>query len=180
MPGLLYSAPEMPGGLAKRIGKRLPFDCAEQEAHLNLILTVTVLNEGFERLFKKHGLSHSTYNVLRILRGERATGVPVLEIRRRMISRVPDVTRLVTRLEQQGLVRRTQCEKDRRVVHCHISELGLEKIARLDDQIISLHKQQLGHMSGEKLRMLSDLLEEARDPSDVVPPAPPGCPPSEG
>jgi DNA-binding MarR family transcriptional regulator len=166
----------MSGGLAKRIGKRLPFESPEQEAYLNLVHTTSVLSEAFDRLFKKHGLSPSTYNVLRILRGEQPAGVAILEIRRRMVSRVPDVTRLVNRLEENGLVRRCQCPKDRRVVYTHITEAGLAKLAKLDDLTIALHRTQFSHLAPEKVVTLSRLLEEARDPFDAEGTPIPPCP----
>lgn len=155
-----------PEGLASRIGKRKPFESPEQEAHLNLLMTNEILRASWERLFRSSGLSESTYNVLRILRGEHPEGVPVLEIRHRMVSRVPDVTRLVDRLEKMKLVKRHRCTEDRRVIYCHISAQGLEKLEGLDEKVMSLHKAQLGHMSSEELETLSKLLEKARAPWD--------------
>lgn len=153
-------------GLAKRIRKKKPFASAEQEAHLNLILTREVLTEPWLKLFKLHDLSESTYNVLRILRGEHPAGVPVLEIRRRMINRVPDVTRLIDRLEQLKLARRERCEKDRRVIYCVITPKGLDLLASIDADTLDLHIKQLGHLSATELKQLSTLLEKARAPWD--------------
>lgn len=158
--------PPPPDGLASRIGKRNPFACPEQEAHLNLIMTQEILRAAWERLFRDSGLSESTYNVLRILRGEHPNGVPVLEIRHRMVSRVPDVTRLVDRLEKMKLVKRHRCTEDRRVIYCHITQSGLDRLAGLDDKTLALHRGQLGHMSRAELEKLSELLEKAREPWD--------------
>lgn len=154
-------------GLARRIKKRNPFKSAHEEAYLNLLLTNEVLAEPFSRLFKNHGLSESTYNVLRICRGEHPKGVPVLEIRRRMVSRVPDVTRLVDRLEEAGLLCRHRCENDRRVVFCHITEKGLDLLGRLDEPVGGLERNLLSHLTDTELRVLSDLLEKARAPWDA-------------
>lgn len=161
-------------GLAGRIKKRQPFALPEQEAYLNLVLTHEILGEPWLKLFKKSGLSGSTFNILRILRGSLPDPLPVLEIRRRMVNRVPDVTRLLDRLEEQKYARRQRCPSDRRVIYCHITPAGLEAVAGLDTATLELHKKQLGHMSPEDLRMLSKLLEIARQPSD-----PEGAPLSE-
>lgn len=155
-----------PEGLAKRIGKRNPFTSPEQEAHLNLQLTHELLSEAWLRLFKSAGLSPSTYNVLRILRGEHPCGVAVLDIRRRMISRVPDVTRLIDRLEKLKLVKRQPCGKDRRVIYCHITQPGLDLLAKMDEPLMQLHREQLGHLTRTELATLSELLEKARAPWD--------------
>lgn len=153
-------------GLAHRIGKRGPFSSPEQETYLNLVLTREVLGEAWQRLFKTAGLSESTYNILRILRGCYPEPLPVLEIRRRMVNRVPDVTRLLDRLEQRKLVRRERCASDRRVVFCHVTEKGLKAIAGLDAPTLELHAKQLGHLTPDELRQLSELLEKARMPWD--------------
>lgn len=154
-------------GLSQRIAKRGPFSSLEQEAYLNLVLTREVLGEAWLRLFKTAGLSESTYNILRILRGCYPEPLPVLEIRRRMVNRVPDVTRLLDRLEQRKLVRRERCASDRRVVFCHITEKGLKAIAGLDSTTLQLHTTQLSHLTPEELRQLSALLEKARKPWDA-------------
>lgn len=158
--------PPATDGLARRIRKKHPFSCPEQEAYLNLVLAREVLGEAWLRLFKSQDLSESTYNVLRILRGEHPEGVPVLEIRRRMVNRVPDVTRLVDRLEEMKLVKRVRCERDRRVIYCHITAAGLERLTALDRATLDLHKTQLGHLTEVELRTLSDLLSKAREPND--------------
>jgi DNA-binding MarR family transcriptional regulator len=154
-------------GLAARIKKKNPFSSRQQEAHLNLALTVAILSEPFIKLFKAKGLSESTYNVLRILRGEHPDGVPVLEIRRRMINRVPDVTRLVDRLEQLKLCKRERCERDRRIIYCHITPKGIDLLADMDTPVTALHGKLLTHMSDAELEKLSELLEKARAPWDT-------------
>ena len=153
-------------GLAGRIGKRQPFTCAEQEAYLNLVLTREILGEPWLKMFKNSALSESTYNILRILRGCHPDPLPVLEIRRRMVNRVPDVTRLLDRLEEQQFAKRVRCPSDRRVIHCHITPKGLQVVAGLDSDTLSLHKKQLGHMTVADLKTLSELMEKVRRPWD--------------
>src|SRR5215217_7341850 len=147
--------------LKDEIKKKKPFESPAEEAYLNLLRTTTVLAADFERLFKHAGLSEPQYNVLRILRGAAAgsgsgrVGLPCLEIGARMITRVPDVTRLVDRLEAAGLVERSRTSEDRRVVLVKITKKGLGAIAGLDVPLLEIHKRQMGHMTRAELDELS-------------------------
>lgn len=154
----------MPVELRDEIKKKRPFEHPEEEAYLNLLRTSAILIADFERLFKECGLSEPQYNVLRILRGAGGGGLPCLEIGSRMITRVPDTTRLVDRLEAAGYVERARIDEDRRVVLVKITKKGLAAIAPLDDKLLEIHKKQMGHMSREELEELSRLLVKARHP----------------
>ena len=92
-------------GLQDEIKKRNPFDSPEQEVALNLARTADRHHGEFARLFKGHGITGAQYNVLRILRGA-GEALPCQEISGRMIAQLPDITRLVDRLEDAGLVER--------------------------------------------------------------------------
>jgi len=153
-----------PGGLAGEIGKKRPFDLPEQEAHLNLLRTHSVLSAEGHRLLKPYGLSEALYNALRILRGhdEGSTPKSCSDIGGMMIAQVPDVTRIIDRLEAMGLAQRRRTDADRRVVLVSITKKGMELLARLDRPVLEMHKQQLGHMTRAELRELSRLLEKAR------------------
>jgi DNA-binding MarR family transcriptional regulator len=151
--------------LKDEIKKKKPFDDPAEEAYLNLLRTAAVLGADFERLFKDAGLSEPQYNVLRILRGAGGEGLPCLEVGARMITRVPDVTRLVDRLEAAGLVERNRTREDRRVVMIKITQKGLDAIAGLDRPLVEVHKRQMGHMTRRDLEELSRLLEKARHPN---------------
>src|SRR5688572_24503804 len=141
--------------LKDEIKKKKPFDHPAEEAYLNLLRTTTVLAADFERLLKDAGLSEPQYNVLRILRGASegargdggGVGLPCLEVASRMITRVPDITRLVDRLEAAGLVERSRTSEDRRVVLVKITKKGLEAISPLDGPLAEVHKRQMGHMT---------------------------------
>ena len=148
--------------LQDEIKKKQPFDVPHEEAYLNLLRTAGVLVADFERLFKEHGISEPKYNVLRILRGAGGDGLPCLELAGRMITRVPDITRLVDRLEQQGLVRRHRTDRDRRVVLVSITDKGLKVLDELDEPTVHLHREQLRHMTPAELTELSRLLTKAR------------------
>lgn len=155
--------------LAGAVGKETGFDLPEQEAYLNLLRTCGKLSSEFDRLFKSHGVSQPQYNVLRILRGHRGRaiaerkpehGLPTQQISAEMVTREPDMTRLVDRLERAGLVERVRCDQDRRIVYVRITVEGLRVTDRLDEPVLSLHRSQLGHLSVEKLEQASRLLCE--------------------
>lgn len=154
--------------LQQELKKQKPFASPEAEAYLNLARTHAELGGAFARLFKSHGLSEAGYNVLRILRGVKRTPVdghkslPSGEIAGRMVTRVPDVTRLIDRLASAGLVERERSEQDRRVVRVAITAEGMSLLRRLDAPVNRLHEQTMGHLTRGELQSLIRLLEKAR------------------
>lgn len=152
-------------GLQHELGKRRPFESQEQEVYLNLWRTQSIFAAQFSRLFRSQGLSDATYNTLRILRSAGDGGRTCGEIRDMLVTQVPDVTRLVDRLVREGLATRGRGASDRRVVKVAISKEGLDRLAALDEPVLRLHRAQLGHLTPEKLRTLSALLESARNGS---------------
>jgi len=159
----------MSPGLQHDLKKKHGFDSPEQEAYLNLARTHVELAGPFARLFKDHGLSEAAYNILRVLRGVRRhpeqgrDALPCGEVGERLVTRVPDVTRLIDRLVNAGLVERTRGEEDRRVVLARITTEGLALLRRLDKPVIDLHAQSLGHLSRAELKQLNALMEKARN-----------------
>jgi DNA-binding MarR family transcriptional regulator len=151
-------------GLQDELKKRLPFDSPEQEAMLNLLRTNDTFELEFVRLFRQHGLSPPQYNILRILRGSGGEGLPCLEVAGRMVTCVPDITRLIDRLERAGLVARTRSNEDRRVVQVSILARGLDLLKALDEPVLALHKRLIGHLSRDELAELNRLLVKARNP----------------
>ncbi|MDX2152307.1 MAG: MarR family transcriptional regulator [Bryobacteraceae bacterium] len=135
----------------------------EEAVLLDLVRTVDLLSRPFVQLFKAEGLSGTQYNVLRILRGARGAGLTCGEIAGRMLTRDPDITRLLDRMEQRGLVARSREERDRRVVLTRITENGLEVVGRLDEPVREAHRKLLGHMGAERLAALSELLSACRE-----------------
>jgi len=147
--------------LQTRLKQSKPFESLEVEAALNIAAVSQRIYDHVGDLFKSVDLSPPQYNALRILRGAGKEGRTCNEIGERMLNRVPDVTRLLDRLEARGLVSRCRETTDRRVVRVWITEAGLRLIAGLDAPLIGLHKRNLGHMGEKKLRQLISLLEEA-------------------
>lgn len=148
--------------LQNRIQQRKPFDNLETEAYLNLVVLVQLLNDGVTRILKMKNLSMPQYNALRILRGAGEEGLTCGDVGKRMVHRVPDVTRLLDRLEVRKLVRRTREAADRRVVRVWITPLGLEQIAPLDDLLKQVHVDQMGGLNEDEIRQCIGLAEKAR------------------
>src|SRR5262249_7376520 len=129
----------------------------EEAMHLDLVRTAEMLSRPFVQFLKSEDLSGAQYNVLRILRGA-PQGLTCSEIGNRMITRDPDITRLLDRLEKRELIARSRDEEDRRIVLTRITPAGLDLLARLDQPIQDLHRKQLGHLGAERLKALSQLL----------------------
>lgn len=138
---------------------------AEEAAFLDLLRTSDILTRRLVGVLKPADLSTTQYNVLRILRGAQE-GLPCGEIASRMITRDPDITRLLDRLEKRGLISRCRETKDRRMVLTRITPEGLNTLADLDEPVLEAHSKQLGHMGAGRLRTLADLLRVARGESD--------------
>ncbi|MBI1189997.1 MAG: MarR family transcriptional regulator [Tepidisphaera sp.] len=131
---------------------------------LNLMRTGAMLAGDFAALFKSRGLSEAAYNTLRVLRGAGDTGRPCHEIGEHLVARVPDVTRMVDRLEAAGLVTRERSARDRRVVNVRLTPKGLQVVTELDAPVVQLHQRQLGHLTRAELVELNRLLVKARRP----------------
>jgi DNA-binding MarR family transcriptional regulator len=153
----------MPRTIQAEIKQKLPFGSLEEEAFIAMLRTADVLQWRATEMFKRHGLSATQYNALRILRGAGAEGLPCSEIGERMINRDPDITRLMARLEGRGLVRRKRQQKDRRVIRACITAAGLALLKGLDRPVATLNCELLGHLGKGRLQSLISLLALARE-----------------
>ena len=140
-----------------------PFPNTAAEAYFNIVLLAQDLLHRSSQVLRPYELSLPQYNALRILRGAGEEGRTCREIGERMVHRVPDVTRLLDRLEARGLITRQRSPMDRRMVRVAITPAGEEMLAPLDTPMADLHATTLGPLGEEKLRALIALLEEARD-----------------
>jgi DNA-binding MarR family transcriptional regulator len=161
----------MKSGLQAEINKKHPFEHPEDEAFLNLLRTHSVVFGATERFLRNHDLSMATYNVLRILKAAGADGRSCSGIGDDMVARVPDVTRLVDRLERLGLVTRGRGDEDRRVVRVVITPMGLDLLGKVDQPLLGLYKDLFKHMSKSELEQLSALLYKTRHPEQALQPA---------
>jgi len=123
--------------------------------------TCDLLSRGPAQRLKIEDLSATQYNVLRILLGT-PEGLRGGEIASSMITRDPDITRLLDRLEKRGLISRSRDKKDRRTVIARITPGGRTLLARLDEPVQEIHRKQLGHLGRNGLGALAELLRAAR------------------
>lgn len=139
-----------------------PFESLEEEAFLNLQRTANLHLQALSRFLRPFGVTPTQYNALRILRGSHPEALPCSEVGERMVTPVPDVTRLLDRLEARGLVRRWRDAGDRRVVLAKISKQGLGLLAEIDRPLSEWLRALLGPLGVRKLRSLVRRMEEAR------------------
>lgn len=149
--------------LQAEIRQSRPFQSLEQEAVLTLARTNDQLQRHYDEFFKAYDLTGTQYNALRILRGAGDVGLPCSEIGQRMITRDPDITRLLARLEKRGLCSRGRDDNDRRVILGRITPAGLKLLREIDQPIQELAEQLMSHMGESRLRSLIRLLDRIRD-----------------
>jgi DNA-binding MarR family transcriptional regulator len=145
---------------------RKRFDSPEQEAYLHLWRTYDRLRAVEDALFGRYDLSAQQYNALRLLRAAHPQPCPTLALGARLISRAPDMTRLLDRLEARGLVTRNRRSENRRVVEVELTPAGLALLDELAPLVKACHEQQLGHLPPTDLARLVELLDAARSPHE--------------
>jgi DNA-binding MarR family transcriptional regulator len=151
-----------PIGLQAELRQTKSFASLHAEAFLNLVRTSAQMQHALHLQMKPYGITETQYNSLRILRGAGPSGLTCAEIAERLVSQDPDITRLVERLQRQGLVRRERDEKDRRVVLTKITAAGLDRLKEIDPVVNSTVHALLSHLSSSELKTMVDLLERAR------------------
>jgi DNA-binding MarR family transcriptional regulator len=151
-----------PIGLQAELRQTKSFASLHAEAFLNVVRTSAQLQHALHLRLKPYGITETQYNSLRILRGADSMGLTCAQIAERLVSQDPDITRLVERLQRQGLVRRERGEKDRRVVLTKITPAGLARLRELDPVVDGTVHALLSHLSSSELKTMIDLLERAR------------------
>ena len=144
--------------LKKRISQE-NFESHQQEAILNLLVAADYLRGKLDEVFAQFGISTGQYNVLRILKGAQPDGHPRCEIIRRLVERAPDVTRLVDRLESQGLAERDRSGTDRRLSITRITAKGLDLLEKLEPSMLELARHFSERVSRADCRELSRICE---------------------
>ena len=153
----------MPRSLRDDLRQTKPFTSLQQEAMLNVVRTAATMADAINEMLKPYGISMTQFNVLRILRGAEPAGLCRNELRDRMLTKMPDVTRLLDRMEEAGLVARSRDNEDRRQVSTKITPAGRQLVDSLGAPASQLHQRRLGHMTAEQLSSLIELLTLARD-----------------
>jgi DNA-binding MarR family transcriptional regulator len=142
------------------------FDSPQQEAYLAIWRTYDRLSALEDELFSSFDLSAQQYNLLRLLEARHPEAAPTLSLVDRLVSRAPDVTRMIDRLEQRGLILRSRSKEDRRLVLVGITEAGLTLLKDIAGPLRECHRKQLGHLEPDELKALVDLLRKARAPHE--------------
>jgi DNA-binding MarR family transcriptional regulator len=149
--------------LREELRQRKPFTDLEQEAQLSVVRTASLLVDAFEQMLKPYGITATQYNVLRILRGSEPDGLCRNELRDRMLTRMPDVTRLLDRMEDAKLVARSRGSEDRRLVSTRITAKGLRLLDEVQDAVSAEHVRRFQHLGKAQLKTLIDLLNTVRE-----------------
>ena len=147
-----------------KAGRR--FDSPQQEVFLNLWRTYDRLRALEDELFAGFGLTAQQYNALRILRAAYPAKVPTLALATRLVSRAPDITRLLDKLHDRGLIDRERPAENRRTVMVGITEAGLALIEEINPQVRDCHVRQLGHLDPGEMKTLVELLNKVRAPHE--------------
>lgn len=142
------------------------FDSPEQEAFLGLWRTFDRLRALEDELFASHDLTPQQYNALRLLRAAHPGKLRTLELATHLVSRAPDITRLLDKLAERGLVERDRPAHNRREVHVGITAEGVKLLEALRGPLRQCHARQLGHLSRDELTQLTALLRAARLPHE--------------
>jgi len=149
---------------ARRAGRR--FDSPQQEAYLALWRTYDRLRALEDDFFAQFDLTAQQYNLLRLLRATHPDVVPTSSLLAQLVSRAPDVTRMLDRLEERDLIVRSRSVEDRRAVLVAITESGLALLDQIAEPLRECHRRQLGHLSSSDLKCLIDVLRKARAPHE--------------
>lgn len=133
-----------------------------EEAAVMILRASAAMLDAIDEVFEPYGITATQYNVLRILRGAGENGLCRNDVICRMITRMPDVTRLIDRLEAAGYVTRARDSQDKRHVTTRLTPVGAKLLARLDPVVAATHRRRLGHLTTTQLKSLIRLLQLAR------------------
>lgn len=140
------------------------FESVQQEALLNLLVAAGHVKGWLERRYAEHQITSGQYNVLRILKGAAPSGYCRNDIISRMLEPAPDVTRLIDRLVQAGLVRREQSQEDKRLSMTFITETGLQVLDDLRPEVDQASQLIQGVLTDAECQVFSELCEKIYAP----------------
>lgn len=149
-------------GLLDELQQTRPFRSPAVEASLGILRTSALIRRALAKVVEPSGLTPAQYNVLRILRGAGAAGLPTLMIRDRMVEEAPGITRLADKLLTAGYVRRSRTTPDRRQVICFITTSGLALLRKLDTDITTADEIGATGLTMAEQRSLIRLLDKVR------------------
>jgi len=145
-----------------------PFASPLAEAFLSVLKTADLLTRVLDQNLASHDLRHQQYNVLRILRGAGAEGIPTLAIADRLIECTPGMTRLLDRMELKGLVLCQRCPGDRRQVLCYATPQGTDLLDQLDPMVKTLVDRFFERIQPAELEPFIETMERIREQAAAV------------
>ena len=137
------------------------FTGPRQKAMINLLFTYGWVIEKIKDFLSKEDITHQQYNILRILRGSHPKPLSTLQIRERMLDKMSDTSRIVDRLVIKGLVKKTTCAKDKRLVDVIITDKGQRLLRKIDAEADHI-SEIMSRLSEKDAEMLSLLLDKLR------------------
>ncbi|HEU4697675.1 MAG TPA: MarR family transcriptional regulator [Gemmatimonadales bacterium] len=152
----------MSSRLQAELKQTRPFPSRGTEALLSILRTAAVLEHQLGEVLKPFGLTPTQHNVLRILRGAGSAGLCGREIGERLVASVPDVPRLLERMEALRLISRERDAADRRHVTARITPKGLELLARVAPELAAVEHARVRELSDAELTALIDGLAAVR------------------
>jgi DNA-binding MarR family transcriptional regulator len=153
----------MTSRLQVEIKQRKPFSSRSQEVLLGVLRTAALLEHRINEILRPYGITELQYNVLRILRGARQDGLCGREISERLVSQVPDVSRLLDRMESMQLLRRERDDTDRRHVTARITPKGLRLLDETTPKLELFDRERFGDFDAERLQQIIDGLADIRE-----------------
>lgn len=148
--------------LQDEIKQTKPFRSVEEEAYLSLVRTAAAIEHSLAQALKAFDITPTQYNVLSILRGAGTHGLCRNEVGCRLVTAMPDVTRLLDRMEETGLIVRERGTVDRRKVATRLTKKGLDLVNRLDARVLETHARQFRGVDRKSLKALIALLGDVR------------------
>lgn len=133
---------------------------------MGLLFTGGEILRKLEEVCATHGITHTQYNVLRILRGVHPEGHPRCDIADRLVSRAPDVTRLLDRLDRHGLIERTWSGENRRLSIARITAKGLALLRAIDPDVEAVEEQTTGRLTPGEQQQLVRICERLAAPCE--------------
>ncbi|MBN9485100.1 MAG: hypothetical protein BGO70_11060 [Bacteroidetes bacterium 43-93] len=143
--------------------KTKPYKDPRDRALINIIYTGSWLVNRINQVLKPFGISEPQYNVLRILRGQNGNPMNLFEIQSRMVQKMSNVSRLIDKLLEKGLVERNERKENRRMVDIFITEKGLTMLKDVDVPLQKSLKNILENLSKDEAAQLAIWLDKLRE-----------------
>lgn len=135
-----------------------------QDLFFQLVRAYDCVTSEQSKFCQQFEITPQQFNVLKVLAAKSGdgSGIACQAIGEQLLNRVPDITRLLDRLEQAGLIVRERCCEDRRVVRTQLTDAGRAKVDEMCAPLSAAVAARFGHMSRQELVTLAQLLNKLR------------------